>query len=60
MQELTGIRAQIDGMRRIRQAKPKKWYPIECEHGYDCCPQCDGQRRDPKTLRPVSAETHDR
>lgn len=18
------------------------WYPIECEHGWDCCPICDG------------------
>ena len=31
-----------------------RWYPIECVHGYDCCPQCDGPRRDPYTLRPVS------
>lgn len=29
------------------------WYPIECRHGYDCCPICDGPRRDPKTLQIV-------
>lgn len=21
-----------------------RWYPIECEHGYDACPICDGPR----------------
>lgn len=52
MEALKGIRASIDGLRRIRKAAPR-WYPVECEHGYDCCPMCDGERRDPKTLKPV-------
>lgn len=37
----------------LPRRKPKKWYPIECEHGFDCCPICDGERRDPLTLKPV-------
>ena len=40
-----------------RRAKRRRsWYPIECEHGYDCCPMCDGPRRDPGTLRIVEGE----
>ena len=35
------------------------WYPIECEHGYDCCPTCDGPRRDPKTLKVVARDDGD-
>lgn len=35
-------------------AAAAKWYPVECEHGYDCCPQCDGPRRDPLTLKPIN------
>ena len=34
--------------------RPRAWYPMECVHGYDCCPKCDGARRDPQTLRPVT------
>jgi len=35
--------------------KPERarWYPIDCEHGYDCCPICDGERRDTITLAPL-------
>lgn len=25
-----------------RRSPRSRWYPIECEHGYDCCPICDG------------------
>lgn len=21
--------------------KAKEWYPVECEHGFDLCPECD-------------------
>lgn len=31
------------------------WYPIECRHGFDCCPICDGPRRDPKTLQVIDS-----
>lgn len=36
-----------------RNRSSKRWYPIECEHGYDCCPTCDGQRHDTITLHPL-------
>jgi len=36
-----------------------KWYPIECEHGYDCCPMCDGPRRNTQTLaRMTTTDAH--
>lgn len=38
---------------RKRRVLRAKWYPVECGHGYDCCPACDGPRRDPRTLRVV-------
>lgn len=39
---------EVDG-----KSKAQPWYPIDCKHGYDCCPKCDGERRDQRTLKPV-------
>ncbi|MGE3914676.1 MAG: hypothetical protein AB7F78_03170 [Hyphomicrobiaceae bacterium] len=38
---------------KTKAPKRRRWYPIECEHGFDCCPQCDGARRDPRTLETI-------
>jgi len=38
---------------KYSRARQRRWYPIECEHGYDCCPICDGARRDPLTLNRI-------
>jgi hypothetical protein len=36
---------------RASHRRPPRWYPVECERGFDCCPICDGPRRDPGTLK---------
>jgi hypothetical protein len=58
------IAAQISRKRRAKSRTEsrtvrksfRRWYPIECQHGYDCCPICDGPRRDTITLRPARPE----
>lgn len=31
----------------VKKSKDWKWFPIECKHGYDACPVCDGEPKNP-------------
>lgn len=34
--------------------KAPTWYPIECEHGYDCCPICDAEWLRSQSVKPTA------
>ena len=34
--------AILDAWGKLPPVKVAPWYPIECKHGYDHCPICDG------------------